>query len=554
MSRLRADLGDLIEIAHGGYRLATDANSLDSARFEQMLAQSTAAGPALAVDLLDRALRLCRGPAFGEFADLDAVRGAATRLESLILDARDAHASALWRVGRVADAAAAAGEIVAQHPLRESAWAVLIDAQARTSPGEALRTYRRAVAELAQVGLVPSDALRLAETRALLGTATHEPVRTTPGPGNRSRLIGRDDALVELGVLIQSNRLVTLVGPGGVGKTRLAKEIATRHRSDHPLGARVVSLGDVSEPAAVTAMIVEEVGFGGVDAAETELLARVGRLDMLVVIDNCEHVINAACSAIDAILDGGDAARIVATSRQRLGIDGERVWTTAPLGRHSDAVGDDFGVELFAERAASIGVDVTADLDAVSRIVERLDGLPLAIEMAAATLISQGLVDLETLTQSDPSVLRAPTRGAPDRQRTLANLIDWSLDDLDETTRRAAVDTAARQRHATYHLDRLIAHDAALRTADEADADRRICDAAERASPLGIGPSAVPDNPDVNGPLTNSKLSSAQRVGASSTSTVESPNRCRSWWVGVDQSLREARWGSGRPRRATGSD
>ena len=453
----------------------------------------------------------------------------------------DAHASALWRVGRVADAAAAAGEIVAQHPLRESAWAVLIDAQARTSPGEALRTYRRAVAELAQVGLVPSDALRSAETRALLGTATHEPVRTTPGPGNRSRLIGRDDALVELGVLIQSNRLVTLVGPGGVGKTRLAKEIATRHRSDHPLGARVVSLGDVSEPAAVTAMIVEEVGIGGVDAAETELLARVGRLDMLVVIDNCEHVIDAACSAIDAILDGGDAARIVATSRQRLGLDGERVWTTAPLGRHSDAVGDDFGVELFAERAASIGVDVTADLDAVSRIVERLDGLPLAIEMAAATLTSQGLVDLETLTQSDPSVLRAPTRGAPDRQRTLANLIDWSLDDLDETTRRAAVDisvfdttfdpsgaaavigdpspeivhdlvdrsllaadtssgranyrmlwtiknhvrrhgsdqqlAAARQRHATYHLDRLIAHDAALRTADEADADRRICDA-----------------------------------------------------------------------------
>ena len=531
VSRLRSTLGDAVEISHGGYRLVTADTPLDARRFEVLVAQAGGAAPSLAVELYDDALSLVRGPVFGEFADLDTVRPSARRLESLIVDAAEARAGALLDAGRAAEAAAAASELVTQHPLRETAWTVLVDAQARSAPGEALRSYRRAVTELAEVGLVPSERLRAAESRALLGESGD--VVTAPPPP-RSGLIGRRDDLVELGVLLNSHRLVTLVGPGGVGKTRLATELGVRRRSEHRLGTHLVSLDEVAEAAAVGAAIVERLGVDGVSIDPIVDLARVGDLDLLLVIDNCEHLLDAAADAIGTILAGGGAARIVATSRQRLGLEGERVWATPPLGgrgRRSD-------VDLFVERAAELGVDVADARDSVERIVELLDGLPLAIEMAAALLSSHGLDDLERVVRSNAAVLRAPNRATPRRQRTLADLVDWSLDHLDPASRDGAIglsvfegsfdrsDAAAmigdgcdhvvhdlversllaadttstsasyrmlrtiksrvqgrgagarlarsRNRHVEHHVGLLVDADRALRSSDESEADQRI--------------------------------------------------------------------------------
>ena len=539
VSRLRATVGSAVQISHGGYRLDTGDAALDSTRFEELLDQAQRVGPALAIDLYGRALSIVRGPVFGEFADLDVIRPAAMRLDSLIVDATEGRARALLHAGRASDAAAEANELVIRQPLRETAWAILIDAQSRSAPGEALRTYARAVEALAEVGLVPSESLRAAESRALLGE-TNDGSDSQPRPPSApiTSLIGRRDELVELGVLVHSHRLVTLVGPGGVGKTRLATELAVRHHDEHRLGAHVVSLGQVSEAAAVGAAIVERLGLDGVSIDPTVGLARIGLLDLMIVVDNCEHVLDAAADAIEQIITGGASARIVATSRQRLGLDTERVWPTPPLGTRRSRGSD---VELFVERAASLGVEVTGEHATVERVVELLDGLPLAIEMAAALLSSHGLGDLERVVHSNTDVLRAPGRGAPPRQRTLANLVDWSLDGLDHPTSDGAValsvfegsfdrsgaaalivddadrvvhdlversllgaDTTSssatyrmlrtikdrirgrsapdrldegRRRHAQYHCEVVLAADRALRSSDEPTADRRLSDA-----------------------------------------------------------------------------
>ncbi len=541
VSRLRSVLGDLVEIAHLGYRLHADVGTLDLLYFEALVDQARVAGPARSVELLERALALVRGPAFGEFADLDQLRAAATWVDTLVIDAHERRAAALLGSGRPAEAAAVARAVVADHPLRETAWAVLIDAEAQSSPGEALRSYRRAVAELAEVGLVPSEALRNAETRALVGDEASARPRAVSDPSAPSgHLVGRDDALIDVGVLLQSHRLVTLIGAGGVGKTSLAREIARRHQGEYRLGARFIELGEVVEPEAVAAAIAEEIGLGSMDAVPEDRLADVGNLDVLIIIDNCEHLIDASATAVQSVLAGGSVARVLATSRQRLGISDERVWVTQPLDGDGGG-GRANSVELFERRASSLGIDVSSDTAAVERIVERLDGLPLAIEMAAALLTSHGLGDLDDVTQADPTTLRAPRRGTPNRQRTLGNVVDWSLDTIDESARNAALalsvfdgafdldgatavieggdqgsivhdlversllqaDTAdgraryrmlwavrsrlqrrsrieqvdsARRRHARHHLDRLVVDDLGLRSASESAANARISD------------------------------------------------------------------------------
>ena len=286
---------------------------------------------------------------------------------------------------------------------------------------DALRAYRRAAAALAEAGLEPTRVLRDAERIALKDAA---PRRATGSPSAVDRsdrfvpplvpssIVGRDDDTTLIAELVGNTRLVTLTGPGGVGKTRLALEVARRTAQRTELGACLVELASVANPAAVPDTIVATLGLTADGRAAVDILPSIGDLDVLIVLDNAEHVIDATAAAVERILSGGASARVLATSREPLAIEGEHVWTVAPL---ATAGADASAATLFRERAAAVGA--TPDDTVVMRIVQRLDGLPLAIEMAAA--------QLDTTTAGELA------------------------DALDERARHASVNAAATPRRAT---------------------------------------------------------------------------------------------------------
>ena len=194
---------------------------------------------------------------------------------------------------------------------------------------------------------------------------------------------------------------------------------------------RIVELARLDDGEDVPAAVVAELGLASEQASSPEALQRAGNLDVLVVLDNAEHVIGETARAVDLLLRGGPAVRVLTTSRERLGVDGEHVWTVAPLG----AAGTEApGCRLFVERAraAVSGLDLAADDELVARIVRRLDGLPLAIEMAAAQLATTSLAELADVLDERVDALRSPRRDVAERHRSLAAVLAWSEERLAE--------------------------------------------------------------------------------------------------------------------------
>ena len=435
VSRLRAPLGDAVALRPGGYALALSPSEVDAGRFEGLVREAGGAvRPEVAMALLEEALALWRGPAFGDLADVEALRGPARRLEELRLAAEEERAAALLRHGHVSRAAAAAEELVAAHPLREGAWAVLVEALAAADRApEALRAYQRAAAALADAGLVPSARLRHAEASALAG-ASPAVLAPRPFPVSTSSLLGRDADLEALERLLSTARLVTLCGPGGVGKTRLALAVADRIADHHRSGARLVPLAAVEDPAAVPGAVVDALGLSVEGGSPEAALAQAGTQDLLVVLDNCEHLIAEAARVAEAIVTGGGRARVLATSRERLGVGGEHVWVVGPLALAGE---EPPARRLFVERARAVRPDLDArdeNLAVADRIVRRLDGLPLAIEMAAARAATLPLAELaERLDDLDR--LASSRRSGEARHQTLGAVVEWSEALLDETDR-----------------------------------------------------------------------------------------------------------------------
>ncbi len=461
---LRADAGPVLLTRAPGYLLRIAPGDLDASRFEQLTAEARAhlkADPQRAAAMLDEALDLWRGPAYAEYADEEFARAEATRLEEARTTAREDRVEAALLLGADDDAVRRLEAVLAENPLRERPHGQLMRALYRSGrQADALATYRRFRRRLdEELGLEPSPDLNLLETRVLrqdpsLGRHT-VPVADLPGnlPGVPPRLLGRDDELAQISELLARVRLLTLTGAGGIGKTSLALRTAVDHldlgaSKGYVDGGWLVELAPVSDPAAVadavtTALSVQQRQGLGVERRLVEFL-HTKRL--LLVLDNCEHVVAAVAELVHAIGRGCRDVTILATSREPLGVEGEHVHSVPPLavpatGRlELGAVAGTPSVALFLERAeaAAPGFVLRAgNAAAIAEICRRLDGAPLAIELAAARMRSMTPAEVVARLSARFHFLRSSRRISAERHRTLHAVVDWSYQLLDDRERRA---------------------------------------------------------------------------------------------------------------------
>ncbi|MEV4808182.1 BTAD domain-containing putative transcriptional regulator [Nonomuraea sp. NPDC049421] len=449
VSRLRRVLenaepesGRLVETRAPGYALRIDVDAVDMGRFAVLVAQAATITDAAARSaVLTEALALWRGPAFAEFRDVGFVRLPIQRLEELRLAALEARADARLEAGAQAnDLALLAGELgdlVARHPLRERLRALHLRALARVGrQHEALEAYhdvRRRLAD--ELGVDPGPELAGAYQEIL----RPEPVPAVSGPRTSipvpiTRLIGRADALTEVVSRLQSARLVTLTGPGGVGKTRLALEVVNQLAGTFTDGVCLVELatrsGAVAE-AALAALGVRDDAKAGPLSPPQRLANALRSRRLLLVLDNCEHVIGPVAELVALLLKTDSELRILTTSRRSLGLPGEVLWQVPPLD-------EDSARELFVERAAAAvpGFALDADISAiVAEVCRRLDGLPLALELAATRLRTLDIRELARRLDDRFQLLSTGHRGAPPQQRTLRVMIDWSWEQLTDPER-----------------------------------------------------------------------------------------------------------------------
>ena len=460
VSRVRRSLGaaGAVVQADGGYRLDVESGDVDALRFERLAAdgrERLRAGDAPgAAALLGEAVAL-----WGEPEVISSVApAAATRLSQSAVEAVADLAEAELALRRAADAAERLTSLLASQPTHERAAALLMDAlAAQGRQAEALDRYEQIKQQLAdRLGADPGAALRERHVR-LLRTEAVVVSDPEPAPSNLpaplTSFIGRDDDVARIDSLLAAGRLVTVVGPGGAGKTRLAVEAARRHRHEYPNGAWLVDLASVTEPAKVGGAVLAAIGLRGAAMFEVGAKPRTDELEVLVeqltgresllVVDNCEHLIDAVAHLIALLLPRCAGLRVLATSREPLAVDGEALVPLGPLA----LPGPDDGVEqarrtasvrLFVERAAAVrpGFDVLDDtLGDIVRVVRGLDGMPLALELAAARLRTLALPDLAAGLSDRFRLLTTGSRTAPPRQRTLRAVIAWSWELLSEKER-----------------------------------------------------------------------------------------------------------------------
>ncbi|MFG1715356.1 BTAD domain-containing putative transcriptional regulator [Micromonospora sp. NPDC049203] len=466
VSRLRRAVPGLgVRSGPAGYRLDLDPDDVDAGRFERLTRQGRAAlrdgDPATARTTLGDALALWRGPALAEVADVPYAAAAVARLAELRLTAQEDRIEAELRTGRPELLVAELEELTAAHPLRER----LAELHLRTlaaagRPAEALAAYERIRQRLAdELGVDPSPQLRAAHLELLRGEAALPRPAPVARRGNlRAALttfVGRDEDLRRLTGLLAGNRLVTLLGPGGAGKTRLASVAAGELADGVPGGAWLVELAPITDPADVPRAVLDTLGRRDrtLEPARQPARDTLGRLvetiaadETLIVLDNCEHVVEAAARLAEELLGHCPGLRVLATSREPLGIVGEALDPVPPLRLPpADAAPGDAlaypSVQLLRDRAAAVraGFGVTGDNVAdVVEICRRLDGLPLAIELAAARLRTLSPRQVAAGLDDRFRLLTGGSRTALPRHRTLRAVVDWSWGLLTDDERRLA--------------------------------------------------------------------------------------------------------------------
>jgi len=466
-SRLRKALpSGLIEGQPGGYRLAVAPDAVDALRFERLLAQARQEEGTARVRLLREALALWRGAAMLDVAleDSEAFGAAVTRLEGLRLAAMEDRFEAEVGLGQGVAVIAELTDAVAAHPLRERLAAALMRALvAAGRNAEALLTYERTREALADaLGADPSpelSALHVALLRGELGRRDEN--RKTNVRAELTSFVGRDDDVAAVRELITEHRLTTLVGPGGSGKTRLATETARTLIGDLPDGVWLVELaaigavkgegeggGDVAQ-ATVAGLGLRDALLGAAPSADVTdgLIAAIREREALLILDNCEHVIEAAAKFADRVLGECRRLRILATSREPLGITGEALWLVEPLALpEGDASPGEIesspAVQLLRDRAGAVRKDLAVPnqldgraLAAMVRVCRALDGMPLAIELAAARLRTMAIDQLANRLDDRFRLLTGGSRTALPRHKTLRAVVDWSWELLTDAER-----------------------------------------------------------------------------------------------------------------------
>jgi predicted ATPase len=474
VSRARRVLGSAaaVEQSSAGYRLAVEPDDVDALRFERLAAEGAVA----------EALALWRGPALadaGDFAEPFARRLADLRVEATVALLTQEFAAGTARVAELE-------VLVAEHPLHEKLAGLLMRALAAAGrQADALAAYEALRTRLAdELGIDPGPELRAVHLAVLRGEIAAPPV---PDVRTRTNLrapltsfVGRQAEVARLRKTLESYRLVTLVGPGGTGKTRLAAEVAAGVRDTvlsntglpntglpntglpntglpntglsntgldgEPDGIWMAELASVTDAADVPKAVLDSVGLresrllpdGGQRVtsrdAQTRLLEGLADARALLVLDNCEHLIDACAHLADVLLAHSPRLRIVATSREPLGITGESLFVVPPLD-------EDPAVRLFADRAAAVSPDFTLDEQTrplVTDVVRRLDGLPLAIELAAARLRTLPLAEISRRLADRFRLLTGGSRTALPRHRTLRAVVEWSWELLSSAERLLA--------------------------------------------------------------------------------------------------------------------
>ncbi|MGZ4411667.1 MAG: BTAD domain-containing putative transcriptional regulator, partial [Gaiellaceae bacterium] len=439
IARLRAALGESsIAGSTDGYALE-DAR-VDAVRFEELLAETRGAlrdgDVSSAADAVELALVLWRGPALQGLTGTAWFSAEARRLDALRLDALEEQFETALALGENRELIAPLRSALADDPFRERLWGQLMLALYRSGrQAEALETFQEARRVLdEELGLEPGPGLRQLQESIL----AHDPAIAAVPVGRRRRgnlpapstsFVGREEELDQVAKLLREHRLVTLTGPPGVGKSRLALETARSLEGEFPEGVWVVAFARAGGADDGVRLLASAL-----DARGSDPLARVAsRLrhgSVLLVLDACEHVLGEAARIASTLLAECPGLRMLATSRETLHVASEVRVPVAPLGGAA--------VELFLERARAARPGFEPDAGDAALAVEigrRLEGLPLAIELAAARLNVLGLAELASMLDGRATLLRDSPAGDPTRT-ALETLVDWSYDLLhgDEKT------------------------------------------------------------------------------------------------------------------------
>ncbi len=455
VSKLRSILGgdpSPLITTENGYRLDADPGSIDAHRFEDAVSRAGKAittDPAAAAAYIEQARELWRGDPYpgAEYRRFGEIE--IRRLHELHLTFLAREQEIALARGNHDDAVGALEGLVTRHPLHERFWELLMLALYRSGrQAEALRAYSRAKDTLGEeLGIDPSTALSNLEEQILLQAPAISYVPTAPTnlPAPASSFIGREAELEELSALVMAERMVTLVGTGGIGKTRLSVEIGHRLHDRFPDGVWFCDLSGAS-PGAVDSTVVgalppeEDATTDPLDIA----VAWAAERTALLVVDNCEHIIDEAGDTILELVTRCPRLHVVATSRERLGVDGEHVWDLDGLDVPEATASPDevlaaASVQLLVDRARRVDRTFLVGRDdspAIASLAMALDGIPLALELAAARLRGASLDDMLARITAELGALGDSRRRGPDRHRTMKAALDWSYQLLDGATAR----------------------------------------------------------------------------------------------------------------------
>jgi predicted ATPase/DNA-binding SARP family transcriptional activator len=480
VSRLRRSLGDadLVVQMPGGYRLRVERDDVDMHRFADAARRGRDAlrsgNVESAAEVLRGALDSWHGPTPEGWGDTTDSVAHQARLCEQRLDVTADLMEAEIALHRHDDVIGELEDLVNQFPLRERFTGQLVRALAGAGrQAEALARYERLRGELAdELGVDPSaelQAIQLAVLRGELGSGppplddsarVHETVRRSNVKTALTSFVGRYDEVARIGKLLDEVRLVTLVGPGGAGKTRLATVAVTAILERVPDGVWLAELAPVTDPADVPSAVLDAFGLRDATLVDrnrptssvsrrdvtSRLIEVLSGRNTVLVLDNCEHVLDAAARLADDLLAQCPELRIVTTSREPLGIVGESLVAVPPLPQPATGASPEQAlahpaVRLFADRAVAVAPTFVIDAATVGPVIEivhRLDGLPLAIELAAARLRSLSIDEVATRLSDRFRLLTGGSRTAMPRHRTLRAVVEWSWDLLSAPERLLA--------------------------------------------------------------------------------------------------------------------